>query len=66
MHPLDRFVFGAMKTDGRRIYRSDVAAFEPISRQMAAAFLIRAWEAVSIAVLGDAWATDEDMENENE
>jgi hypothetical protein len=43
-----------MKAYGRRMYRSDVAAFEPIIRQMTAAFLIRAWEAVRIAVLDDA------------
>jgi hypothetical protein len=33
---------------------------------MTAAFLIRAWEAVRIAVLDDAWAVDEDMEEDDE
>lgn len=60
MQPLDRFVFGAMKAHARRMYRNHAAALEPVNKPIAAAFLIRAWEAIGTAVLDDAWALYED------
>jgi hypothetical protein len=65
LQPLDRFVFGVMKAHGRRMYRVHAAAIEPTNKPMAAAFLIRAWEAVSTAVLEDPWAPYEEA-NERE
>jgi hypothetical protein len=50
----DRFVFGVMKAQGRRMYRSHAAALEPINKAIAATFVIRAWEAVSSTVLDEA------------
>jgi hypothetical protein len=38
---------------------------EPIGKQVTAAFLVRAWDAVSTAVLDEPWALSEEVE-ENE
>jgi hypothetical protein len=58
LQPLDRFVFGVMKGTCRRLDRlhreCDPAA--ATNQQIAAAFLIRAWEGVSTRVLEDAWS----------
>jgi hypothetical protein len=62
LQPLDRFVFGAMKAHRRRMYRRHAAALEPLNKQIAAAFLIRAWESVSANVLDDAWALYQDTD----
>jgi hypothetical protein len=61
LQPLDRFNFGAMKATCRRLYRRHRAsdAGVRITREIAAAFLIRAWEAMSSDALEDAWALDE-------
>jgi hypothetical protein len=58
LQPLDRFIFGAMKATRRRLYRmhSDWNPEVVMNKEMAAAFLIRAWEAVSPEVLNDARA----------
>jgi hypothetical protein len=53
--PLDRLVFDVMKVHGRQMYRNDAAALGQRNKQTAAAFLARAWETVSTAVLDEAW-----------
>jgi hypothetical protein len=66
--PLDRYVFGVMKSNCRRTYRLFVQANPGaiVDQQMAAAFLIRAWEAVSPQILDEAWCIyDEAVENEH-
>jgi hypothetical protein len=59
-------VFEVMKGTCRRLYRlhceSDPAA--AMKQQIAAAFLIRAWEGVSTRVLADAWSLDEPEHDE--
>jgi hypothetical protein len=37
-------------------------SLEPIDKQVTAAFLVRAWDAVSTGVLDEAWAFDEEVE----
>jgi hypothetical protein len=61
LQPLDRFVFGAMKATCRRLYRleRECNSGTKIDQEIAAAFLVRAWEAVSTEVLDDARAIDE-------
>jgi hypothetical protein len=54
MQPLDGFVFGVMRAHGRRMYRNHAMSLEPIGKQVAAAFLVRAWDTVSTAVLDEA------------
>jgi hypothetical protein len=54
LQPLDRFVFGAMKVNGRRMYRVQVAEEGVMTKQVAASFLVQAWEVVSTAVLDEA------------
>jgi hypothetical protein len=66
MQPLDRFVFGVMKAQSRRMYRSYAAGLEPVNKAIAAAFVIRAWEAVSTPVLDEACAPSEEVEEEQE
>jgi hypothetical protein len=58
VQPLDPFVFGAMKATCRRPYRlqCECNPGTKINQEIAAAFLVRAWEAVSPEVLHDAWA----------
>jgi hypothetical protein len=56
--PLDRSVFGALKAACRRRrglhYRSNPFCLR--HKKIAAAFLIRAWEGISMEVLDEAWA----------
>jgi hypothetical protein len=56
--PLDRFVFGAMKSTCRRLYSLHYQSnpFCTMDKKIAAAFLIRAWEGVSPRVLEEAWS----------
>jgi hypothetical protein len=56
--PLDRFVFGAMKGMCRYLYRVHCQSVppQPMGRQLATGFLIRAWEQVSPQVLDEAWS----------
>jgi hypothetical protein len=58
LQPLDRFVFGVMKGTYRRPYRlhCECNPGAAMSQEIAAAFLIRAWEGVSTGVLDDAWS----------
>jgi hypothetical protein len=65
MQPLDRFVFGVMKAHGLR-YRTHVSSLEKVSKQVAAAFLMRTWEAVSPAVVNDAWALSKELEEDEQ
>jgi hypothetical protein len=51
---LDRFVFWAMKTNRRRMYRVQVAEEGVTRKQAAASFLIRAWEEVNTAAFDEA------------
>jgi hypothetical protein len=60
--PLDRFVFGVMKANCRRMYRVHTAAEGVMTKQTAAGFLVRAWEAVSSQVLDDAWSIYEESD----
>jgi hypothetical protein len=46
--------------------RNHARSVEPIGKQVAAAFLVRAWEAVSTAVLDEAWALYEEVEENEE
>jgi hypothetical protein len=65
--PLDRYVFGVMKSNCRRSYRRFCQENPEavMNQQIAAAFLIRAWEAVSPEVLDEAWCIyDEAIEGE--
>jgi hypothetical protein len=66
MQPLDRFVFGVMKAYGRRMYRNCASSSEQTNKQVTAAFLVRAWKAVSTTVLDEAWATYDDPEVEDQ
>jgi hypothetical protein len=54
LQPLDRFVFGAMKANCRWMYRVQVAEEGMMNKQVAASFLIRAWERINKAILDDA------------
>jgi hypothetical protein len=56
LQPLDPFVCGAMQANRRWICRVQVAEEGVMSKQVTVSFLIRAWEAVSTAVLDEAWA----------
>lgn len=55
--PLDRFVFGAMKAAFRRLSERHCQSdpFCVMTKKIAAAFLIRAWEGVGTQVLEGAW-----------
>jgi hypothetical protein len=66
--PLDHFVFGAMKATCRRLYglHCEWNPGEKMDHQIAAAFLIRAWEAVTAEVLENAWALCETEQSPNE
>jgi hypothetical protein len=57
-------MFGVMKAHGDRMYRNHVSLLEKTNKQVAAAFLVRAWEAGSPAVLNDAWAFYEELEED--
>jgi hypothetical protein len=56
LQPLDHFVFGVMKATCRRLYRmhSDWDPEVQMNKEMAAAFIIRGWDAVTAEVLDDA------------
>jgi hypothetical protein len=53
---LDRFMFGAMKSNWRRTYRVHITEFGKMSKQIAAGFLVRTWKAVSAEVRDEAWS----------
>jgi hypothetical protein len=59
LQPLDHLVFRAMTANCRQIYRVQAAEEGVMNKQVAASFLIRAWEWVSAAVLDEAWAIHE-------
>jgi len=66
LQPLDMAVFGMMKGVCRRLLREQLAAHPELrlTRAHGAAFLVRAWEQVSPAVLGMAWALYYDEEED--
>jgi hypothetical protein len=48
------------------MYRNHVGSLEKMNKQVAAAFLVRAWEAVRPAVLNDARALYEELEEDDQ
>jgi hypothetical protein len=56
LQPLDRYVFGVMKANCRQSYRRFIQANPEavVDQQIAAGFLIRAWESVSTQTLDEA------------
>jgi hypothetical protein len=64
--PLERVVFRGMKAHGRQMYRNHAMSVEPIGKQVAEAFLVRAWDSASTAVLDEAWALSEEFEEHEE
>jgi hypothetical protein len=48
------------------MYRNHVSSLEKINQQVATAFLILACKAVSPAVLNDAWALYEELEEDEQ
>jgi hypothetical protein len=61
LQPLDRFVFGVMNTNSRRLCDDYVTELSAINKQIATALLVRAWEAVSSEILCDARSIYEDF-----
>jgi hypothetical protein len=65
--PLDRYVFGVMKSSCRRLCRQFCQENPEavMNQQTATAFLIRAWEASSPQVPDESWCIyDEAIEDE--
>jgi hypothetical protein len=58
LQPLDRAVFGTLKGIARRLFRMEATdSISPqLTPQLAAQFLVRAWEQVSSHVLDRAWS----------
>jgi hypothetical protein len=58
LQPLDRAVFGTLKGIARRLFRMEVtdSLCPQLTTQLAAQFLVRAWEQVSAQVLDHAWS----------
>jgi hypothetical protein len=61
LQPLDRAVFGIMKSAMRRMWRQYCADCENprLTLQVGAQFLMRAWERVSAHVIANGWRIDE-------
>jgi hypothetical protein len=69
LQPLDGYVFGVMKANCRHSCRRFIQANPEaiMNQQIAAAFLIRAWESVSTQTLDEAWCIyDEEVENQQQ
>jgi hypothetical protein len=58
LQPLDRAVFGTLKGIARRLFRMEAtdSLCPHLTLQLAAQFLVRAWEQVSTQVLDHAWS----------